>query len=123
MASEITIGGEGTLFIGEDKTLSLPVVQADGVTPQDITGWTIRFVVRREDKSAASLIDVAAVIVGAFAPVNNPQRAVVTLTDDQLSVTIFTKAATYRHSWKRVEDGVETILAYGDFILERATQV
>ncbi|CAB4190392.1 hypothetical protein UFOVP1196_55 [uncultured Caudovirales phage] len=31
------------------------------------------------------------------------------------------KARTYRHSWKRMDDGSETVLAYGNFVPQKAT--
>lgn len=122
MAKEITIGGGGTLFIGEDKVLRIPIVDDAGAA-QDITGWTIKFVVRKTDKSTTALISKTATIDGVFSPTANPLRAQITLSDDDLAVTVFTKAGTYRHSWKRDEGGVETLLAYGPFEIERATQV
>lgn len=116
MATEVRIGGDNDLFKGEDKQLELNVVDADGAAV-DITGWTIKFIVRRTDVTAV-MIEKTAVITGVFAPTNNPQRAVVTLTDTDLSIA----SGIYKHSWKRTDDGAETVLARGPFHVEVTTQ-
>ena len=66
-------------------------------------------------------VSVVPSIVGAFNTVfaNSTLRARVTLTDTQMN--LFTKAGTYRWSWKRTDDGFEDILLFGDFIVEKAT--
>jgi len=40
----------------------------------------------------------------------NTQRWVVVLTDTQMNTV---KAIPYRYSWKRVDDGVETVTGFG----------
>lgn len=118
MAVQATIGGQGSLFVGEDKVLHLEVVDTTSV-PVDITGWAIRFLV--VSSTASVVIDKVATISGVYSATRsvNTQRAVVTLTDTDLSVP----DGTHRHSWKRTDDGSETMLAYGDCIIERATQL
>lgn len=121
MAIESTIGGSGEVFVGEDKTFILAVVGTDLTTPVNITGWTINFVVRLKDNSAdPPIFDKTAAIVGTFNvdPDLNTQRAEVTLTDTELNTV---KGRTYRYSWKRMDDGGETVLAYGDFVVQKAT--
>ena len=48
----------------------------------------------------------------------NTQRAVVVVTDTEMNLF---KAKTYRYSWKRTDDGSETVLARGPFAPEKAT--
>jgi len=122
MAEDVTIGGDGALFVGEDKTLKLEVLDADDV-PVDITGWAITLDVRTRDNAAdPALLSKSASITGTYSSTraSNTQRAVATLADDD---TVLLTAKTYRHSWKRTTAGNETILAYGDFVVERATQM
>lgn len=117
MASLVNIGGSGNLFVGEDKSLPLELVDSSGV-PVDMTGWTIRFLV--VGSNGALLIDKTASITGSYSATRagNTQRAVVALTDTDLSI----QEGVHRHSWKRTDDGSETILAYGNCTVERATQ-
>ena len=117
MAARVTMGGSGNLFAGEDKSCELEVVNASGV-PVDLTGWAIRLLVVASNGSV--LIDKTASISGVYSATraSNTQRAVVTLTDTEMSI----QDGVHRHSWKRTDDGSETILAYGDCIVERATQ-
>lgn len=119
MALHVTIGGDGALFVGEDKTLRLHVLDTAGASV-DITGWAIRFVVRLQDPTPdPPLLDKSATISGSFSPTNNPQRAVVVLADTEMGLT----PKVYRHSWKRIDDGSETVLAWGNFIVQLATQI
>lgn len=127
MATEVTIGGGGTLFVGEDKTIRLEVLDANGL-PVDMAGWAIIFDVRATDTAAdPPLLSKVAVPTGLYAPTRaaNLQRAVVTLTDDDLNLfkgsNIPVGAKTYRHSWKRTTADSETVLARGPFAPEKAT--
>lgn len=120
MALQSTIGGNGALFVGEDKTFKLELLTVDSI-PVDMSGWTILFDVRRADKSAdPAIISKMATIAGAYNAVRatNVQRATVILTDTEMNTV---KADTYRYSWKRMDDGSETVLAWGDFTPQKAT--
>lgn len=120
MALEITIGGEGTLFVGEDKMFRLELIDANEL-PVDMTGWTILFDVRKSVTAPdPAIFSKNASLTGAFNAVRalNTQRAIVTLTDTEMNTV---KARTYQCSWKRMNDGSETVLAYGAFAPEKAT--
>lgn len=131
MANDVAIGGSGTgeIFIGEDKILSLEVLDRAEL-PVDMAGWDVLFDVRAKDNSEApALITKTATILGTFNADRdlNMQRAEVDLTDDDLSATVFrgsnlpSGAKTYRYSLKRMTNGQETVLARGDFAPEKAT--
>lgn len=128
-----TIGGNGTLFVGEDKTFRIevltiefdengvPIAPSSSSVPVDISGWDIRFDVRKTDKAPdPAIFSKTAAITGVYnaSRALNTQRAVVSLTDTELNTVT---ARTYRHSWKRMDDGVETVLSRGDFVVEKAT--
>lgn len=121
MALEVNIGGDGGLFVGEDKTFHLTVTNAETGLPQNIAGWAILFVVRKRDNTAdPAIFSKSASIIGIYNvdPLVNTQQAEVQLTDTELNTV---KARTYRYSLKRMDDGSETILAYGDFAPQLAT--
>lgn len=120
MAANVDIGGSGALFVGEDKALVLEVLDTADL-PVDIAGWVIHFVVRRKDNSAdPAIFDKTATVSGTYSAIraSNTQRATATLTDTELN-TVTNR--TYRHSFKRMDDGSETVLAYGNFAPEKAT--
>lgn len=120
MALAATIGGNGTLFVGEDKTFKLQLLDTAGV-PVNMAGMLILFDVRRTDTSAEpAIFSKTATISGVYStdPLVNTQRAVVVLTDTEMNTV---KAGTYRHSWKRMDDGSETVLAWGPFTPQKAT--
>ena len=127
MATTQTIGGSGTLFVGEDKSIRLgPVLNRAGI-PVDMTGWNIEFVVSASDSSTEPILTRTATVIGVFNPdpLANTQEAEVVLTDDDLNLfrgsNILTGAKTYRHSWKRQTPNSETVLARGKFAPEKAT--
>ena len=120
MAVEVTIGGNGELFVGEDKIIRLAVLDKNGA-PVDIAGRTILLDVRKSDIAAdPAIFSKLATIIGVFnASVSlNTQRAEVVFTDTELNTV---KGKTYRHSWKQMDDGIETVLVYGDFVMQKAT--
>lgn len=120
-AVEVNYGNDGRLFVGEDKTLRCPQVLRANGTAENIASWPIRFVVRLHDDSPGPpIFDKQALIGGVYAPdpTLNQQRAVVVFTDDELNSI---RAGRYRHSWKWMEPGLKTVLAYGDFTPQKAT--
>lgn len=122
MPDEVAIGGDGTLFVGEDKVLRFELPSAtNSAVAVDMTGWAMVFDVRAKDTSPdPALLSIAPTLTGVFNSVRatNTQRAIVTLTDDQMN---FFKAKTYRWSWKRTDAGSETVLGLGNFVPQKAT--
>jgi hypothetical protein len=122
VAVESTIGGSGLLFVGEDKILRFELYDPDDDTASiDMTGWTLLFDVRLKDNSAdPAILSKTPSLTGVFNAVrtSNTQRAIVTLTDDDMNLF---KEKTYRWSWKRMDAGSETVLGWGDFTPQKAT--
>jgi len=121
MAIESPISRAHRWFTGEDKTLKFPVYQGDDVTPQDVTGWGLTWILRRKDADAdPALLVKTPTITGTYnaTPALNTQRVEVSIVDTD---TENFAAGTYRYSLKRTDDGSETILAYGDAVLQQAT--
>jgi hypothetical protein len=138
MATTVAIGGAdtGLLFVGEDKTLRLElldtndatVIAAGGGNPVNMAGWALVFDVRNKDNSPdPAILSKTPTVAGVFNAARNlnTQRAVVILTDDDLNLfkgsNLPVGAKTYRHSWKRTTADSETVLARGDFAPEKAT--
>jgi hypothetical protein len=121
MGVETQIGGDGLLFVGEDKVFICgPITDKSGALV-NISGWTILFVVRKKDATPdPAMISQTASVTGSFNtdPLLNTQVASVTVADTDMDLF---KAGTYRYSWKRMDAGAEVILAYGDFVVQRAT--
>lgn len=122
MAVESTIGGSGTMFVGEDKLLRFELISpTDATVAIDMTGWTMIFDVRAKDTSPdPAIVSATPSIIGVFNALRtiNTQRATVPLSDDQLNLF---KQKNYRWSWKRMDPGSETVLAWGNFAPQKAT--
>lgn len=120
MASNVTIGGSGSLFVGEDKTLRFELLDVAGL-PVDMTGWAMVFDVRAKDTSLEPpILSKTPTLSGIYDDdrAANTQRASVTLSDDDMNLF---RAKAYRYSWKRMTAGSETVLARGNFAPEKAT--
>lgn len=124
MAVSAQLGGDGKLFVGEDKFFELVVLDgaADtvGVKAVDMTGKRVILDIRSIDTSATVLFTQDAEIEGIFNqdPTVNTQLCVVFMTDDASNLF---KGKTYRYTWKLMENDDETVLAWGDCVFQKAT--
>ncbi len=125
------------LILGDDFVIEFEVFETDGltkaeldaqieantVTMKDVTGYALRFAVKKKDTTAdPPLIEKITpddiTITGTFnvSRTVNTQRVRVAFADTDSDPTVTTlKAATYRYSCKRTDDGSEKTLARGDF--------
>ena len=122
-AGHVTIGGNGSLFVGEDKVLALSAPAGADGTPDSLRGQSIVFELRKTDTSETAILSKAATVVGTYSTTraSNTERARAPLTDTETAT--LEGGAIYRHSWKRLDAGAERVLAYGWFYPERATQL
>lgn len=130
MATEQNIGGPGagSMFVGEDKTLELEILDIN-LAPIDATGWTVVFDVRTKDNSETVLLTYTASILGTYnaSRTLNAQRAQVTILAADVDSATFkgsnlpAGAKTYRYSLARMNSGFKTVLCRGDFSPEKAT--
>jgi hypothetical protein len=119
MAKESTIGGNGTLFAGENKTLRFEVLDTS-LVPVDMSGWTVVFDARYTDSEPApALVSLSATIAGAYSATRsaNAQRASVALTPAVLSAP-----GSYRYALTRTDSGFVTVIAFGWMTVEKATK-
>lgn len=120
MAIERNITAADHFFLGEDKKIRDSIFQADGTTPQDISGWAISCVIRKTDKASdPPLIPEKTIAGGGIAVIDGPNGIIdITFVDTD---TATLKPGKYRWSVKRTDEGFETILTFGDFTLLQAT--
>lgn len=122
MAEEIQIGGEGTLFVGEDKVFEFELyLKSNTAVSVDLTGMSTIFDVRKSVTAPdPAILSITPSLVGVFNSVraSNTQRAQVTVTDDQMNLF---KEKTYHWTWKRMTANSETVLAWGIFTPQKAT--
>ena len=124
MALKSPITSEHQLFTGTDKGLEFSIFQKDTVTPQNITGWSLSWVLKRslsDTDAAAKITKTTAsgiVITGTYStnPAVNTQVARVTLSDDE---TLVLAARLYQHELKRMDAGFEEVLAFGSVFLKQ----
>ncbi len=110
-------------FIGEDKTLAFTVydptateaeIKAGTATPQDITGWTMEFVVRRDPQSVTVTFtkttdDDVVIIDGTLGQADVYVRAADTAN--------LTESTSY-YTLRRVDVDHHNDLAHGEFVMQ-----
>jgi hypothetical protein len=128
MAVERNITEEDDWFVGEDKTFPSTIYQSDyAVNPlngavtgtlQDITGWTLSWLVKRK----ASDLDAAALITKTTTSgiaLTTPASGLCTITVADTD-TDSIPAGTYHHELKRMDSGFESVLIQGRVVLRGA---
>lgn len=144
MAYERDITADDQVFYDTDRLLRYTIYRGDPTAadiaagdaiPQDVSGWSLAWVLRKKAKSpdppliSKSNVDSppSIAIVGTYDadPVVNTQRVEVTIEDTDTydpdaSPVLEIKPGTYVYALKRIDDGSETILAYGSFTLLQA---
>ena len=134
MAIEFNLELEDEFFLGEDKVVDFEIFGPDDVTPFNITGLALEWNLRKKDSSPdPALLTKTPSVIGTFNidPGVNSQRARLTfasndtdpLVTSQLVTPYTLKANTaYRHSMKLKDPGNETILSYGSWTFNQATE-
>lgn len=119
-AAEAHVAESEHFFIGEDRSLVIDVT-SDGTTPQTMTGWALTWELM-DRKGGTALITKATggsgITIGNGSGTND--RATVVITDADTEA-ITQGAGTYYHVLRRTDSGSETVLAFGDFYLQRAS--
>lgn len=111
MAVERNITSDDDFFLGEDKTLTFTIYQSDGVTPQDITGWALSWMLKQkgtDDDDDALVTKTTASGITLTTPASGVCTVSIADTD-----TEDLRSNTYRHELKRTDAGLETVLCHG----------
>lgn len=123
MAREQNIGAADDWFVGEDKTIPFEIYSSDEATIEDITGFALAFYLRKiggPDTKVLTCTTGASTITitGSFNadPDTNTQRANVIIADTD---TVNFQAGKYAYSLWRTDDGLMTVLAYGEATLKK----
>lgn len=117
MAERSDITTDHNWFTNTDHVFEFTIYQADGVTAENIAGWTLTWMLKRAEgdaDSAALLTKSGASVVLTDAP--NGRVDVVVADADTLSVP----GDTYFHELKRTNDGEESVVSYGSAVLKQS---
>lgn len=118
MALESPITAEHGWFTNTDHGFVFTVYQADGVSVQDITGWSLSWMVKKKktDTDVSALINKTTA-AGIALTTPSSGVATVTVTDDD---TVSLKDGTFYHELKRTTTGAEVVLAFGTARLQKS---
>lgn len=118
MAIRDDITKDDDFYTGEDKTLTVTVYEADGTTPQNITGWSLSYRWKRslsDPDSDAVLTKTTSSGITLTTPASGVCTVTIADTD-----TDSLEARTYYHELKRTDAGSETVLTTGSVLLQQA---
>lgn len=120
MATEQNIGPDDHYFSGEDKRLPFVIYQSDGVTPQDITGWSLSWMVKaaRTDADADALLTLTT--DGAEITLTTPATGAGEVEVDESDIADMAASTRYFHELKRIDSGFKTVLIHGTLRLGQA---
>ena len=115
MSIDAPIATADNWFIGEDRTLEFTVVDSAG-TAQNITGWALEWVLRDAPGNATALLtktvgDGITITDGAA---GRCDVAIADTDTESLSPNLLF------HTLRRTDDGLETVLAFGEALLKQA---
>ena len=103
-------------FVGEDKIYQDQILQADGVTPQDITNWQITFTMHAYGDPATVFFTKT---VGSGISVPQPNNGICQITVAQAD-TINLNPGQYSYSIIRTNPNADAVPTYGLFTLLQA---
>jgi hypothetical protein len=107
-------------FTGEDKSLVFTIYQADGTTAQNITGWALSWMVKRNATDADGSALVTKTTAGGGVVLTTPASGVCTVTVEDTDIANIVGGNSYVHELKRTDAGAETVLSYGSLVLGQA---
>ncbi len=117
MAIQCNVTASDNVYIGSDKSLTIPIYQSDGKTRQDITGWALSWMLKASIHDAdASAVITKTTVNGITLSSPTTGVCVVTLS---AADTLSLDPATYVHELKRTTPGSEDVVTDGTFVLKR----
>lgn len=120
MPLDMNITAEDRFFTNSDKVLSFAVKQSDGESVQDISGWSLSWVLKkyRTTPDASALVSKT----GSDITITNGPLGLCELTvEDEDTADI--PAGLYVHELKRIDAGAETPLCEGTAVLLQSAHV
>lgn len=117
MAIEHNIGVDDHWFTGEDKRLPFTIYQSDGVTRQDITGWTLSYMVKRKKTDAAALLEKT---TADDITLTNAAQGEGYVQADEADTAPILGGRLHWHEIKRTDPGLQTVLMYGTLMRPQA---
>ena len=118
MASEQNVGVDDAWFIGEDKELVITCYTSQAyTTAQDITGWSLSYMLKRHKRDADADALVTKTTGGGIA-LTTPASGVCTVSIADTD-TDGLDEDSYHHELKRTGAGTEAVLMYGGVYLRR----
>lgn len=110
------------VFTNSDKRLEFTIYGSDGVTPEDITGWSLSWLLKKRPTDADAAAIISKSTVSGIAITDGPNGlCTVTIQDDDTDGTV--RAGTYWHELKRTDAGFETPLCENAFELLQSAHI
>lgn len=115
MSVEAPIPISDNFFIGEDRVLEFTVVDENDAAV-DITSYALEWVLRRKRGSPSA--DITKTTGSGITITDGPNGVCEVAIDDTDTLTL--SPEQYFHTLRRTDDGLETVLSFGDLFLQQA---
>jgi len=112
MAKEQHFNAADMWFVGEDKQLQFTILDEAGAAV-NITGWSINFAVATSPGAAALVSKSTASGIALTTPASGILTVTIADTD-----TDAIASGRYVYALKRMDNNTETVLAFGDVLLQ-----
>lgn len=119
MAEYTPITKEHNWFIGEKKTFQYTIKNQDG-SLADITNWTLEWTLRPDAESTTIFIQKESTAVGEITK-TDPQNGVCQVLVGPDDYSAVTGAGTFDKALRRTDGTSDTVLAYGEAVLQAAS--
>lgn len=122
MATRFDIAASAEFFKATDTSIEINVKQSDGSTAQSMTGWALKWVLKRSQYASTALLTKT---TGGSGITTDDEDG----TDDQAVIDIdkadtsSLTAKTLWHELYRTDSGSETLLSFGDCVLRERVSV
>jgi hypothetical protein len=118
MAIERNITTNDDFFLGEDKVLPDTIYQSDGITLQNVTGWTISFMVKKHATDLDADAKVTKTTANGGIVLTAPLSGLITITLASAD-TASLPAGLYAYEVKRTDVFPKTVLTTGTLTLRQ----
>jgi hypothetical protein len=107
-------------FTGEDKNFNFTIYQADGETAQNITSWTLSWMLKKDRRQADSAAKLTKTTENGGIEISSEVDGRCTVVIEDTDTDTEVPAGVYWHELKRTNAGNETIITQGKATIRKA---
>lgn len=107
------ITADDEIFVGEDTRLEFRIYEQDDVTPRDIFGWSLSFIVKRRVTDAEPIIEK---LTPTDVEITDAEDGICEVVLSAEDTELLTGGVLYCYELKYMDEGLKAVLVYGDLV-------